>query len=269
MKIKLVLICFLMLLVFPKGGHAQVDRLSAFDYLVVPDRFDFQFEPDQYQLNSLLKFLFNKHGFHAFFTNELPDVRRCDGLYVRLDHEPGFIWTEVTIKLVDCDGILYYQTKTGRSKLKQFDKVYSQAIRMAFESIEILGVRQEEVVVLSLAKKSDESEAKASPAGTLSEPLATQAEPQPQPQPSSLYPSEAYLVYTHDGERYVLRKTNTGHQLYHEVGADLIFQGKLFQVDETLFFEDLIGQRFLAVFSQSGDLNLEREATKIIYKRTN
>ena len=116
-------------------------------------------------------------------------------------------------------------------------------------------------------KKSDESEAKASPAGTLSEPLATQAEPQPQP--SSLYPSEAYLVYTHDGERYVLRKTNTGHQLYHEVGADLIFQGKLFQVDETLFFEDLIGQRFLAVFSQSGDLNLEREATKIIYKRTN
>ncbi len=67
----------------------------------------------------------------------------------------------------------------------------------------------------------------------------------------------------------MLRKTNTGHQLYHEVGADLIFQGKLFQVDETLFFEDLIGQRFLAVFSQSGDLNLEREATKIIYKRTN
>ena len=40
----------------------------------------------------------------------------------------------------------------------------------------------------------------------------------------------------------MLRKTNTGHQLYHEVGADLIFQGKLFQVDETLFFEDQLGK---------------------------
>jgi hypothetical protein len=119
---------------------AQQERLSAFDYVVVPDRFDFQYERDQYQINSLLKFLFNKHGFHAFFPSELPDVSRCDGLYAEIEQVNGFVWTEVSIRLLDCDGILFYQTKSGRSKLKDFAKAYSESIRMAFESIEILGV---------------------------------------------------------------------------------------------------------------------------------
>jgi hypothetical protein len=132
-------------------AQAQEEKLSAFDYVVVPERFDFQYERDQYQFNSLLKFLLNKHGFHAYFPDELPDVSRCDGLYADIEQISGFVWTELNIRFVDCDGILFYQTKTGRSKLKDYAKAYNEALRMAFESIEILGVRQGELEILQKA----------------------------------------------------------------------------------------------------------------------
>ena len=262
MKINIALVGFIMFMATPFCSSAQVERLNEFHYLVVPERFDFQFEQDQYQLNSLLKFLFNKHGFNAYFENELPNVRRCDGLYLRLDQQPGFIWTELTIRLVDCDGILFYQTKTGKSKFKQYDKAYSQAIRMAFESIEILGVRQKSLVASGLSEAVDATNNETDTDQELEVSVSSSKNDFP-----ALYPAESYLVFQRQKEQYVLRKTNLGHQLYHEVGADLIFEGKLFQVDATLFFEDLNGQRYLAKFDSSGDLQLEREGMKITYER--
>ena len=89
MRYFIISVIFFLITTASNGIAAQQERLSAFDYVVVPDRFDFQYERDQYQINSLLKFLFNKHGFHAFFPSELPDVSRCDDFTRKLSRSMG------------------------------------------------------------------------------------------------------------------------------------------------------------------------------------
>ncbi len=263
---------------------AQRERLSAFDYVVVPDRFDFQYERDQYQINSLLKFLFNKHGFHAFFPSELPDVSRCDGLYAEIEQVNGFVWTEVSIRLLDCDGILFYQTKSGRSKLKDFAKAYSESIRMAFESIEILGVRQGPLEILQKGGQDSNSEetiapdAKANPKSKSDRPLGSnssqglQTEVKPLKNEAvtlGLIPDVAMMNFKSFEKTYLLRRTDLGYQWYREDGQDLIYEGKFFVVEKMLFYEDKDQMRYLAEFTPQGALILNREGQRVVFEKAN
>lgn len=263
---------------------AQQERLSAFDYVVVPDRFDFQYERDQYQINSLLKFLFNKHGFHAFFPSELPDVSRCDGLYAEIEQVNGFVWTEVSIRLLDCDGILFYQTKSGRSKLKDFAKAYSESIRMAFESIEILGVRQGPLEILQKGGQDSNYEetiapdAKANPKSKSDRPLGSnsseglQTELKPLKNEAvtlGLIPDVAMMNFKSFEKTYLLRRTDLGYQWYREDGQDLIYEGKFFVVEKMLFYEDKDQMRYLAEFTPQGALILNREGQRVVFEKAN
>jgi len=263
---------------------AQEERLSAFDYVVVPDRFGFQYERDQYQINSLLKFLFNKHGFHAFFPSELPDVSRCDGLYAEIEQVNGFVWTEVSIRLLDCDGILFYQTKSGRSKLKDFAKAYSEAVRMAFESIEILGVRQGPLEILQKADEEINSDgtikadAKVKPKSKSDRPLGNnssdglQTEVKPLKDEAvtlGLIPDVAMMNFKSLENTYLLRRTQLGYQWYREDKQDLIYEGKFFVVEKMLFYEDKDQMRYLAEFTPEGALILNREGQKVVFDKAN
>jgi hypothetical protein len=263
---------------------AQEERLSAFDYVVVPDRFGFQYERDQYQINSLLKFLFNKHGFHAFFPSELPDVSRCDGLYAEIEQVNGFVWTEVSIRLLDCDGILFYQTKSGRSKLKDFAKAYSEAVRMAFESIEILGVRQGPLEILQKAGEEINSEgtikadAKVKSKSKSDRPLGNnssdglQTEVKPLKNEAvtlGLIPDVAMMNFKSLENTYLLRRTQLGYQWYREDKQDLIYEGKFFVVEKMLFYEDKDQMRYLAEFTPAGALILNREGQKVVFDKAN
>ena len=263
---------------------AQEERLSAFDYVVVPDRFGFQYERDQYQINSLLKFLFNKHGFHAFFPSELPDVSRCDGLYAEIEQVNGFVWTEVSIRLLDCDGILFYQTKSGRSKLKDFAKAYSEAVRMAFESIEILGVRQGPLEILQKADEEINSDgtikadAKVKPKSKSDRPLGNnssdglQTEVKPLKDEAvtlGLIPDVAMMNFKSLENTYLLRRTQLGYQWYREDKQDLIYEGKFFVVEKMLFYEDKDQVRYLAEFTPAGALILNREGQKVVFDKAN
>lgn len=261
--------------------RAQEEKLSAFDYVVVPDRFDFQYEQDQYQFNSLLKFLFNKHGFHAYFPSELPDVSRCDGLYADIQQVSGFVWTELSIRLVDCDGILFYQTKTGRSKLKDYAKAYSEAVRMAFESIEILGVRQGALEILEKAginvgdSENDTTsinvvESKKDRPLSIDAAQDAEIEASKNSEPAvtlGLIPDVSMLSFTSNEAYFLLRRTNLGYQWYREDDQDLIYEGKFFVVEKMLFFEDKNQMRYLAEFTSENNLILNREGEKIIFNK--
>ena len=56
------LIVFCLLIAFQNFTFAQSD-INNYKYVSVSDRFDFLKTSDQYQLNSLTKFLLNKSGF--------------------------------------------------------------------------------------------------------------------------------------------------------------------------------------------------------------
>ena len=269
---------------------AQQERLSAFSYVIVPERFDFQYETDQYQLNSLLKFLFNKYGFHAFFPSEVPEVSRCDGLYAEIEQLSGFVWTELSVRLVDCDGILFYQTKTGRSKLKNYAKAYVEALRMAFESIEILGVRQGPMQILQ--KPGGESTVIESrqeikkPISTMKESSivstnqssgqdirsTTPIDQSPMKDETvvlGLLPDVPLMNFVSSDLSYLLRRTDLEYQWYQESAQDLIYQGKFFVVEQMLFYEDKQGIRYTAEYRDQRELVLRREGEELIFHKAN
>ena len=62
MKIKFF--SMLIALIVVSNVYSQ-SNLNDYKYIIVPNKFDFLKEKDQYQLNSLAAFLFNKYGFLA------------------------------------------------------------------------------------------------------------------------------------------------------------------------------------------------------------
>ncbi|WP_458627539.1 hypothetical protein [Winogradskyella sp. PC D3.3] len=120
-------------------GYAQ-KNINEYKYIIIPTSFEFSKSEDQYQLNSLTKFLFNKYGYDAYFINELPEdlkKERCLGLRADVSNaKSGMFKTKVEITLKDCYDVVVMTSKVGDSRLKEYGKAYNEAIREAFETFQ-------------------------------------------------------------------------------------------------------------------------------------
>ncbi len=117
-------------------------NVNNYKYIIVPSKFEFLKQKDQYQLNSLTQFLFNKYGFEAVmegsdYPNEL-SRNRCLGLRSNVINDSGMFKTKLTIELKDCNDKVVYTSKAGESREKEYNKAYMGALRSAFKSIEAL-----------------------------------------------------------------------------------------------------------------------------------
>lgn len=117
-------------------------NINSYKYILVPKQFEFQKSADQYQLNSLTKFLFEKSGFTVFFTDEnFPAdlaANSCLGLKAKVNNDSGMFSTKMNVELTDCYNQTVFSTKDGRSKEKDYKTAYYEALRMAFADIENL-----------------------------------------------------------------------------------------------------------------------------------
>ncbi|WP_298760278.1 hypothetical protein [uncultured Psychroserpens sp.] len=130
----LFLIAFSFLFQF--NSNAQ-EAINNYKYIIIDNQYDFQKSEDQYQLNSLTKFLFNKYGYEAYLQNdEFPTdlgANNCLGLKAVLkDIKGGFLVTKVQIDLVDCKNNVIASSVIGRTKIKEYKKAYNRALRDAF-----------------------------------------------------------------------------------------------------------------------------------------
>ncbi len=116
--------------------------VNSYKYILVPKQFEFQKSADQYQLNSLTKFLFERAGFTVLFTDESfpADLanNRCLALNASVNNASGMLSTKLTIDLLDCYNAKVFSTKEGRSKEKEYKRAYQESIRNAFEDIDEL-----------------------------------------------------------------------------------------------------------------------------------
>lgn len=137
--------CFIFLLGTPLLAQKTID---SYKYIIVPKQYEFQKSEDQYQLNSLTKFLFNKEGFVTFFSDDsYPEdlaLNACTALKAIVNNESGMLSTKVTISLIDCYNKVIYTTAEGRSKIKDYKRGYQDAIRKAFVSIQEYGLEDED-----------------------------------------------------------------------------------------------------------------------------
>ena len=135
---KQILILILICLTFQLKAQEQ---LNNYKYILIPESYDFTEGKDKYQLNSLTKFLFNREGYKAYMTSDsLPQDlfnNRCLALSADAEKlKSGLFKTEIQINLKDCYGKLVYTSKVGSTRVKDYQKAYTQALRNAFESFE-------------------------------------------------------------------------------------------------------------------------------------
>ncbi|AUC82351.1 hypothetical protein [Lacinutrix sp. Bg11-31] len=134
---KIVLI--LLALVALTSVSAQ-QSLNDYKYIIVPKKFDFLNEADEYRLNSLTKYLFEKQNFEALMEGEtLPSdyaKNNCLGLKADVIKESNLFKSKLSVQLTNCQNEVIYTSIQGESREKNYKVAYNQALRNAFKSIE-------------------------------------------------------------------------------------------------------------------------------------
>ncbi|XMO85195.1 hypothetical protein AAFN75_10390 [Algibacter sp. AS12] len=142
MKIKFL--TFAITCLFATIVFAQAN-INNYKYVIVSKKYDFLKEKDQYQLNSLTKFLFEKYGFEAVMEgSDYPEElnqNRCLALFSDVTKEPGMFKTRLAVAFKDCNDKLVYTSEMGESREKEFKTAYNLALRDAFKSIEALNYK--------------------------------------------------------------------------------------------------------------------------------
>lgn len=142
MKTKILSIIIVFLIT--SNGFSQTS-LNNYKYIIVPKKYGFLKSEDQFQLNSLTKFLFNKYGFEALMEGEnYPEElnnNRCLALTADVIKDSGFLKTKIQIELKNCNGLTVYTTQVGESREKDFNKAYSEALRNSFKELETMNYK--------------------------------------------------------------------------------------------------------------------------------
>jgi hypothetical protein len=119
-------------------GLAQTE-IDNYKYILVADRFQCQKEANQYRLNELTEFLFNKYGYKAYLLGkDLPlelAKNKCLALTADVSNDKsGLLKTKLIIELKDCYGKLIMTSQIGESRAKEYKTAYNLALRDAFNT---------------------------------------------------------------------------------------------------------------------------------------
>ena len=132
----------LFLLLFLATSLSFSQSLNDYKYAIVPSKFEFIKEKDQYRLNTLTKLLMEKYGFITYFdTDILPNEvveNNCNKVYVDVTSNGNLFVTKLTVVLKDCKNAVVFTSIEGRSREKELQVAYNQALREAFSSFEKL-----------------------------------------------------------------------------------------------------------------------------------
>jgi len=120
------------------SGYAQ-NTINNYKFVVVPEKFSFLKEADQYRLNTLSKMILEDKGFTVYMDNpQLPDEiasNKCNALNFDVLEKNTMFSTNLTVVLKDCKNNILFKSTEGRSKEKDYKVSYNLALRAAFESL--------------------------------------------------------------------------------------------------------------------------------------
>lgn len=133
---------FLLLLLVVSYGFSQ--SVNDYKAVIIPMKYDFLKTENQYRLQTITKMNLQKAGFQAFYAAEnIPAeiTDRCSLLYVDVKKENAFLVTKLFIILKDCYGTEVYKSAIGKSREKEFEVSYTEALNLAFESLYFLNYK--------------------------------------------------------------------------------------------------------------------------------
>ncbi len=257
---RFLLLSFALLLA--TNTFSQNSNLSDYSYVVVPEQFDFLKRQDQYQINSMTQFYFEKNGFNAFMAEAAPKANRCDGLYANVEELKTIFGTKLQVVLKDCNDKEVFRGQEGKSKYKEYDKSYQDALRKAFNSVTALKVNQKEVVLLSNTTTSSNEKKQYIEMQELTKPKVSRVS-------GILLPDAKFSNYSNSGKTYLLRKTTEGYSLYEESSSTadgFLLKGKIIVMDNLVKYMDTSGNVADASFDPSGNLSVKEGGVSKVYK---
>ena len=115
-------------------------KLNAYKYAIVPEKFSFQTENNQYNFNELVKSAMRRYGFDPYYnTEELPaEATDSNKLFVDVVESGNIIYTKLNIILKDYRNNIVFMTQDGKSKEKDFAAAYNEAFRETVKSVELM-----------------------------------------------------------------------------------------------------------------------------------
>ncbi len=244
-------------------------NLNSYKYVSVPEKFDFLKESNQYQMNELTKFLFEKYGFTVVMENGLKpldlSLKSCNVLQTAVLEDSGFFETRLQVVLRNCENQEVFISKVGSSREKDYKVAYQQALRDAFSSFEAVNYSYDHNSVTEEsigARKQEEKESE--------KPVQENTEPKPEviltaiPQVSkeastiekSVPDNKNEKVYVSGNVEFYILNTDFGYQLFQsqmeEPFAKLIKTGSA-----NHFIYSTIQGQGIAYFDKDGNLNVE------------
>ena len=255
-------------LMLATNAISQKTSLNDYSYIVIPDQFDFLKGKDQYQMNSMTKFYFEKNGFNAYMADSAPNANRCDGLYANVEELKALFGTKLQIVIKDCNDKEIFRGQEGKSKYKEYDKSYQDALRKAFNGIDGMQVKQKDVVLLTKNTNSTIVSQETMPnidAAELAKPKTSKVS-------GILLPDAKFSNYSYSGKTFLLRKTIEGYSLYEESSTasdGLLLKGKIILMDNLIKYMDTSGKVADAAFDASGNLIIKEDGASKVYKSEN
>jgi hypothetical protein len=136
---KTALIAILFLNVLPALAQSE---LNAFKYIIIPKKYDFLKSENQFRLNSYTKQLFDGEGYATLVQGETypEEVRANPCIAVTADvvNESNAFTTKLSLVLKNCYDQVVFTSIQGKSKIKQYDKSYKEALERCFVSVKAL-----------------------------------------------------------------------------------------------------------------------------------
>jgi len=133
----------LLLILASSLGFSQT--INDYKYAIVPSKFSFLKEKDQYRLNTLTKLLMEKYGFVTFFDTDILPVEvaenNCNKVFVDVQNNGNMFMTKMSVVLKDCKNTILFTSVEGKSQEKEYQIAYNQALREAFNSFNSLGYK--------------------------------------------------------------------------------------------------------------------------------
>lgn len=117
-------------------------NLSQYKYALIPSKFSFLNEPNQYRLNVLAKLYMEKYGFETYIDDEKFSedfsANNTNKLYVDVTQNNNMFNTKIKIVLKDFQNNILFTSNEGVSRDKENTVAYNQAFRMAFDNFAVL-----------------------------------------------------------------------------------------------------------------------------------
>lgn len=208
---------YLLFFLFCNISLIKAQDLDQYRYVQVPEHFDFLKEPNEYQLNAMAAFLFEKEGFEVFYGEELPQgLDGCEMLKANLKKDSGIFTTKLQVTLEDCKGATVFTSKMGSSREKDFKKAFQEALRDAFTSLEGLDYN----FTGSATEEAEVVETEINEATPPEEAVAEKLDAEKAVPEVITDKVQEETLFRNGATRYTLKKTSAGFTLYRGEGTE-------------------------------------------------